>query len=378
MTRAREVFGPLHDLLLARLSNVPGLLFVGKREYIDYLADFFGAASLHSYVSDDEPVCGWEQLLPGRNAVVATGDDEDAVAAHAERVCARLGNPLRVVRLFGDLFVNSMTSNDLWQMTTGEPALPKVAYAILGTPRCGSEFLCEALTSTQVAGYPTEHLRSQSEVLTKYSRFDTNRYLRIAMWRSVTPNGVFGTKLVSHFFMDHIKICPELERTLAKFKFVRLLRKDIVDQAISALLASLTGVYHLREGLNVSDYAERLSRVRIRQADLRHLDLLCHAFAAQNKQMDEFLVKHGITPLVLSYEEVTEHPLVGVNAILSFLNISTKIECVSVSVKRTRSDLSDAIRAIYLKGVNQNITGNSHSTAVTPETSRPVSRWPPC
>ena len=73
------------------------------------------------------------------------------------------------------------------------------------------------------------------------------------------------------------------------------------------------------------------------------------AFITQNRQMDEFLRRHGITPLVLTYEDLIEQPSPSVDTMLTFLNIPTKIQNVSVSVRKTRSALSEAIRAMYLR-----------------------------
>jgi LPS sulfotransferase NodH len=343
----------LRGPLFARLRSAPGLIFVGKREYIEYLAEVFGTASPHAFVRADDPVDSWERLLAGRVAVVATSDDEDAIAADVGRVLAQLGHRVRVARLFADLFVNVMSGGHLWQPTPRELATPTVAYAILGTPRCGSEFLCEALTSTQVAGYPQEDLRSQSEALTKYCRFDADRYLRTLMSRRVTPNGVFGTKLISHFLLDHIKLCSELERTLTRFKFIRILRRDIIGQAISAMLASRTQVYHVRDVAEHQRYAERLGNLQISPEDLRHVDLLCNALSTQNGQIDEFFSRHRITPLVLTYEDLIVQPLATVNAILSFLSVAAKIQSVAVTVRRTRSEFSNAVRAMYLEGAKR-------------------------
>jgi hypothetical protein len=65
--------------------------------------------------------------------------------------------------------------------------------------------------------------------------------------------------------------------------------------------------------------------------------------------MDEFLSRHGITPLVLTYEDLIEQPSASVDTVLTFLNIAPEIQNVSVSVRKTRSALSEAIRAIYLR-----------------------------
>jgi LPS sulfotransferase NodH len=347
--RPFEIFESLRDPLLARLRGVSGLVFVGKQDCIDYLAAFFGVASLHKYVCIDKPTFTWEGSLSGRDTLVLVSEDEDALAADVQRVLTQIGRSLRVVRLFADLFVNAVSGGDLWQTTSSKFAPPEVAYGIIGTPRCGSEFLCELLTSTQVAGYPQEHLRTHSLLLAKHCRFDTNRYLKILMSRRVTPNRVFGTKLISHFLMDHLMMSSELEGTLSRFKFIRVLRRDVLGQAISAMLASRTEVYHVRNEAEQQRYTERLIGIEIRSTDLLHVDQLIRAFSTQNRQIDDFLCRHGISPLLLTYEDLIEQPLESVKNIARFLNISVRIDSVSAGVRRIESPLSNTVRNLYIE-----------------------------
>jgi LPS sulfotransferase NodH len=226
---------------------------------------------------------------------------------------------------------------------------PRVAYAIVSTPRCGSEFLCEALASTGVAGYPREHLRSHTERLRFHWQLDATTYLRAVMARRFTPNGVFGTKLISHFLFSHLSWSPDLERTLAEFRFIRLLRRDAIGQAISAAIASQTGTYHVRNAVQQERYEARLRGVSVTDGVLRLVAEIQTAFAEQERDLDELLRRIDASPLVIHYEELIDDPLPQVRAILSFLGVAASIDSVCVRVRKTESPLSNVVREIYLE-----------------------------
>ena len=349
MTAAVAVLDNLRGSLLKRLAGGPGLLFVGGREFIDYLDAYFGSASLHAYIMPDAERATWEQMLAGRETVVIVDDDEDRVSDMVNNQLESLGQKPKVTRLFADVFVDASFGGTLWQAPPQGLTPPDVAYAILSVPRTGTEFLCEALRSTNLAGYPKEHLRLQTESLTKYCRFDPNRFLLNLMMRLQTKNRVFGTKLISHFLLNHIKLCPALDRTLTDFKYVRVSRRDVVGQAISAMLASKTGTYHIRNETEQKRYRERLVASQIVPADLRRVEQLRQNYANQNRQIDNFLEHHSISPLNIAFEDLIEQPLQNVNAILSFLGFPAGVEKILVEVKQTRDTITETVRSMYLE-----------------------------
>jgi LPS sulfotransferase NodH len=348
MSAATAVLDNLRGSLLKRLADSPGLLFVGSRDFLDYLAAYFGSASLHAYIVPDAENATWEQMLAGRETVVIVDDDEDRVSDVVNTRLATLGQKPMVTRLFADVFVNASFGGGLWKPAPRRLTPPEVAYAILSVPRTGTEFLCEALRSTNAAGFPKEHLRLQTETLTKYCKFDPNRFLLTLMLRLQTKNRVFGTKLISHFLMSHIKLCPALNQTLTQFKYIRVSRRDVVGQAISAMLASKTGTYHIRNEAEQTRYRERLVASQIDTADLRRVEQLRQNYAKQNRQIDEFLELHSIYPLDIAFEDLIDHPLKNVNAVLSFLGVPAGVAKILVEVKQTRDTITENVRSMYL------------------------------
>jgi LPS sulfotransferase NodH len=170
------------------------------------------------------------------------------------------------------------------------------------------------------------------------------------MSRQMTKNRVFGTKLISHFLLEHIKLCRPLEQTLTPFKYVRVSRRDLVGQAISAMLAFHTGTYHIRDEAEHQRYRERLANFQISPADLRRVEDLRQSFAVQRRQMDDFLQRHSITPLEVVFEDLIAEPVRSVNAVLSFLSVPTTVENVSVTVRKTQDEITESVRAMYLEG----------------------------
>jgi trehalose 2-sulfotransferase len=349
MTTATVVLDRLRGSLLKRLAEASGLLFAGDREYLDYLQAYFGGTTPHGFVAPDAEREKWEPLLAGRETVVIVDEDEDRMA---EIVKGRLENfsfRPRITRLFADVFVDASFGGTLWKSEAANLTPPAVSYAILSVPRTGTEFLCEALRSTNAAGFPKEHLRLQTETLTKFCRFDPHRFLQHLMLRLQTKNSVFGTKLISHFLLTHIKLCPALEPTLTQFKYIRVSRRDVVGQAISAMLASKTGTYHVRNEAEQTRYQERLVDSQIGPADLRRVEQLRQNYAHQNRQIDEFLARHSISPLEIAFEDLIEHPLQNVNAILAFLGFPAGVEKILVDVKQTRNTITESVRSMYLE-----------------------------
>jgi LPS sulfotransferase NodH len=167
------------------------------------------------------------------------------------------------------------------------------------------------------------------------------------MSRRVTANRIFGTKIISHYLIDHLKLCSGLEDILRLFKFVHVVRRDVVRQAISAMLALKTKVWHVRNNLEHASYLASLRKLEIVRADLHKVDELREAFGRQTQYLERFFDRHCIRPYTVVYEDLISDPLPHVAGILSFLNVQATLESVSVSVHMTQSDLSEQVRSMY-------------------------------
>ncbi len=140
---------------------------------------------------------------------------------------------------------------------------PQIAYAIVSTPRSGSTALCEALATTQMAGFPTEHLRAPTLFLTKYCKFNPLRYLQLSMTYQTTKNEVFGTKLISHFLEGY-----QESLSFDNFKFIYLIRRDKIAQAVSGFIATKINMWHVYSGEQSQKYKSQLKTINIQDSEL--------------------------------------------------------------------------------------------------------------
>jgi LPS sulfotransferase NodH len=353
MLFTERVLEPLKRTLLPSLQGADRLVFVGDRRTIAVLRAFYegaGSAPGSRFVEfTDAPGTDWKAILDGRCVVVASVRHEAALTEQVRRLASTHAVSTPILRLFGDLFVNLACGQDPLQPSVEAPHVPPVAYAIVGTPRCGTEFLCDALTSTGAAGFPEEHLRLESQLLTRHGRFDCVAYFRALRSRRVTPNGVFGTKIISHFLFDHLRWAPKLHRELTSLRYIHIVRRDRIGQAISAMVASKTGVWHLRNDAERARYADLLAGLTIDARSLRHVRFLIGGFERQDRRLTAFLKKLGAPTLTVTYEDLVENPASELLSILSFLTLQVPAGDISVKLKTTRSPFSDMVRAKYIE-----------------------------
>jgi len=237
-------------------------------------------------------------------------------------------------------------------METLRPAVsPLTAYAVIATPRSGTELLCDALASTGLAGKPREHLRPFHQMKLRDFNYDSNCYLQHLMSEHHNASQVFGTKLISHFLREHLRSSPQLGTTLSRFRFVRLIREDKVGQAISSMIATKLGRWHVRSSREHAIYASQL--------DMLEIDITDFAAVRRNEMtlrrdelfLDGFLEVHSVSPLVISYEDLVSDARNTVSRVLDFLDIKyDQPTDISVSLKPTSSRISEIVRSQYNSG----------------------------
>ncbi len=135
----------------------------------------------------------------------------------------------------------------------------RLCYLICGTHRSGSNLLCEALTSTRLAGHPGEFFVER--LIPAYAKRwkvawtgDFLAYVRGLIAKTATENGVFGAKVMwMHLgtVLDHIKrgfiSLPSepapaelLNLLFPSLQYVWITREDKLEQAISLWRAKQT------------------------------------------------------------------------------------------------------------------------------------------
>lgn len=235
------------------------------------------------------------------------------------------------------------------------------SYLICATPRSGSTLLCEALSTTGLAGYPKEYfeaLRATGlprrpweyfsaledleviELLEDCARpddgaaqlplqapLDYAEYLAHVLKEGTTPNGVFGAKVMWGYFGDFIsnlrdipayKELPVLELLSTIFPnlhYIWITRFDKVRQAVSLWRAIQTWTWRKDE---------LSSRPAHQQRDLFHfgaIDCLVQQIEEHERAWQHFLDDAAIQPYRIIYEDLAANYEATALQILRYLDI---------------------------------------------------------
>ena len=133
---------------------------------------------------------------------------------------------------------------------------------VCATPRCGGYLLLEALEQTGLAGKPGEYFWDDKAWIEKLGAKDYTDFLDKVIETSITPNGVFGTKIMWGYFEDFIGKVRQTDRfngrTLTppeilnelfpNMHYVFVTRRDKVRQAVSYWKGLQTLVWWDRKG----------------------------------------------------------------------------------------------------------------------------------
>ncbi len=253
-------------------------------------------------------------------------------------------NPPPILNLFSDILVNLLSRQFPFQLSEIEFEIPRNSYAIVTTPRSGSTFLCDLLQKSNLAGYPAEHLRRPAEVLARYCQFDYIRYMKILMTRRVTPNKVFGTKLISHFLINYREEGLGFDSFFKTYfnKIIYLQRRDKVAQAISLYLAKTTGIWHIFNDEIREQYNFKISQIHADQCQVEEIKSLYDFLVRQENFIESFLQDHNIVPLRIDYENLVKSKEKYLNDVFDYLELNTdgyEYEN-STGMKKTKSPLT--------------------------------------
>ena len=263
----------------------------------------------------------------------------------------------RVVKLFSDVIINLVTNQDRNSLKIFSPIenLPTPAekcYAIISTPRSGSTLLCDALASTNLAGFPKEHLREPSLQLAKHCHFSLDRYLKVIKSLHQTSNSVFGTKLISHFITRHTEASEEYFDPYAYVaNFIYLIRKDKVAQAVSLFMAQTSGLWRVTETSRLSSYQQKLNLDNFGDRQLETIHQLHQRLIAEETYLEQMFEQKGISPLIIYYEDLEQDVKANILKILSYLSLIPHGETNQINVvvkeKKLRNSLSQQIADLY-------------------------------
>ena len=351
--------------LFNKLSKYEKLVFVGYVPTINYLKKNL-ISSLPNQ-KDSNCYCALKNTFEKKRIdfpddissyqaiIVVSETDEHSIFNTVKEWVDQLLITIPILKLFSDVFVNMMTGNKLLEVSEYKFKKPSRSYAILTTPRSGSTLLCELLKSTNLAGFPAEHLRRESEILTKNSKFDSIKYLEKLMTYLVTDNRIFGTKFISHFLKGHQEGGLDLDKTFHQYihKIIFLRREDKLAQVVSIFMAQTTGYWHSYQIKNKQKYQEILSNIDVKNINLQDLNFMHKGLIKGDNYLQNIIDNHQIEAFYVTYEQLLEEPEIHLIKILDYLGIEPPANInLTTRTKKLRSGLTQEIIDRYLEKYN--------------------------
>ncbi|WP_181166006.1 MULTISPECIES: Stf0 family sulfotransferase [unclassified Mesorhizobium] len=184
-------------------------------------------------------------------------------------------------------------------------------YSICTSPRSGSNFLCQHLSSTGVLGHPLEYFNWRGRRFFNDPTFPECIVGQVEkiLTMGATPNRIYGLKIFAH---QHDWISREIDwiNALPNLHFVYLSRRDLLGQAVSWARAIQTGQYRSSQPAN---------QPAVFDAELirRQLDVLVR----ERARWEMFYARTGIEPLRLEYELVVANPQDAVRKVADMMGL---------------------------------------------------------
>lgn len=214
------------------------------------------------------------------------------------------------------------------------------SYIICTSPRSGSTLLCKLLGATGKSGVPDSHFHdpSVSKWLGYYglSRDQfTNEHDALsaafdaAHQQGTDSTGIFGLRLQRHsfyFFMRqlgvlHPRASSEKERVQAAFGetlFIHLARENKLEQAISYVKATQTGLWHRApDGTELERLSPPQEPIYDANAIAQH-----HARAeTYDREWKAWFAEEKIDPLLVNYDDLSSDPRSALVRVLRHLGV---------------------------------------------------------
>jgi LPS sulfotransferase NodH len=208
---------------------------------------------------------------------------------------------------------------------------PRRCYVVCTIPRSGSNLLTDGLRDTRRAGVPKQFFLPKTK--SRYAEelgidpaVDYAGYVRAIVNAKVTRNEVFGFKLMSWYLDDFLALLREargfanstpgdlelLRSAFPRLRFLRIVRRHKLRQALSTARALQTGLWKVQKGKSI---------VREPEFDPDLIEQSLHEAERQEKIWDDFFRRIGIKPFNVEYENLCRDYERTIRAALNFLRI---------------------------------------------------------
>jgi LPS sulfotransferase NodH len=220
---------------------------------------------------------------------------------------------------------------------------PKSSFFICHTLRCGSTLLCDALSSTGVAGYPEEYfperhhpgravyvttaaaLKDPEMWQSDWTNTPVEQCLDRALESGTTPNGVFASK-VKWFnipcLRDMLRSLPEggglsfaehLDTLFPNLRYVWVTRRDKVRQAVSLVRA--------RQSTQWKAMSAQPQPSVGADYNFHVIDAALRRIVREECAWGEYFTHAGVTPFTVVYEDLVGNYESTVRRLLDHLEI---------------------------------------------------------
>ncbi|MCZ4279701.1 Stf0 family sulfotransferase [Kiloniella laminariae] len=212
------------------------------------------------------------------------------------------------------------------------------------SPRSGSTLLCRLLAATGKAGVPDSHFHEPSvsawmeDFGLQADQYPSEKEQLTAVFAAAQACGtgnsdLFGLRLQRHsfdFFMQKLDfLYPDLpsdaERLRVAFGqilFIHLTRPNKLEQAISRLRAEQSGLWHRNaDGTEL----ERLSAPQQPAYDAVAIARHINDMTVDDENWTSWFKREGITPLRITYDDLSRDPSAILSGILEELGLDGSI-----------------------------------------------------
>jgi LPS sulfotransferase NodH len=206
---------------------------------------------------------------------------------------------------------------------------PRRCYVVCTIPRSGSNLLTDGLRDTRRAGIPKQFFLPKAK--SRYAEelgidpaIDYAAYVRAIVNTKVTRNEVFGFKLMSWYLDDFLARLREphgfgnssdlelLRSAFPRLRFLRIVRRHKLRQALSQARALQTGLWKVQKGKSI---------LREPEFDPDLIEQSLHEAERLEKVWDDFFQRIGIKPFNVEYEKLCLDYERTIRAVLNFLRI---------------------------------------------------------
>lgn len=220
---------------------------------------------------------------------------------------------------------------------------PFKSYVICTSPRSGSTLLCRLLGEAGTAGAPESHFHAPS--LDKWlgyyglqnDDFSTRQDALKAVFKSAYERGkgasdIFGLRLQHQsvdFFTEQLRVLypslpddtSRIDAAFGKTLFIHLTRENKLDQAISYVKATQSGLWHkASDGTEL----ERLSEPKEPAYDADAIAAQLELSVQMETEWEAWFAAEKITPLRITYQDLAAAPYATLERVLHSLDLKCK------------------------------------------------------